>query len=50
MVKKNYDVQAPVTFNDLSGALQTLVVIGWIGVAFFAIAFMTGFIMGIMGV
>lgn len=50
MVKKNYDVQAPVTFNDLSGALQTLVVIGWIGVAFFGIAFLVGMLTALMGV
>ena len=51
MVKKNIEqtLIAPVTFSDLSGSLKTLVVLAWIVVGCFVLAFMTGFIMGAAG-
>jgi hypothetical protein len=37
-------------FDDLNGTLKTLVVLGWIYTALFAVFFMIGFMEGIMGV
>ncbi len=38
-----------IEFKDLSGWLKTLVVLGWIYTAIFAVAFLVGFIEGITG-
>lgn len=39
-----------IRFGDLSTALKTLVVLGWIGVGYNVIAFIVGFIIGYTGV
>lgn len=36
-------------FRDLTTSLKVLVVLGWIGVAYNALMFIIGFIMGYMG-
>jgi hypothetical protein len=40
---------AQITFKDLSTALKTLVVLGWILLGLNALAFLVGFIYGILG-
>ena len=39
-----------IRFKNLSGALKTLVVFGWITLVFYIIAFIAGFIMGFYGI
>jgi len=48
MVKKQLEVVEKITFSDLNWDLKLLVILGWIVVGLIAIAFVVGFIQGVM--
>ena len=48
MVRKQLEVVEKITFSDLSWDLKALAILGWIFVGLLILAFIVGFIEGVM--